>query len=73
MAVYTFHNKRPSQKQVIGCLMNDLKAGDTLTEVIYGESSLTFQYEAGRWTGWGWIKKLGGDNIAQVLNNPPPN
>jgi hypothetical protein len=53
--------------------MNDLKAGDTLTEVYYGESGLTFQYEAGRWIGWGWIKKLGGDNIAQVLNNPPPN
>lgn len=73
MANYEFFNKRPSQKQVIGCLMNDLKAGDRMTEVSYGESCLTFQYEGGRWTGYGWIKKLGGDDIAQVLNNPPSN
>jgi hypothetical protein len=73
MAIYEFHNNRPSKKQVIGCALNALQQGDTLAEIYWGENSLTLENIEGSWHGWGWIKTLGGSDIAQQLNSPPAN
>lgn len=73
MAVYEFHNRRPSKKQVIGCALNAISNGDKLAEIYWGENSITLELVNGQWHGWGWIRKLGGSDIAQQLNTPPAN
>ena len=64
-----FDGRKPSKNQVIQAIKRGLSGGFHQFEIAWGENMVTLDRQAGgRWFGWGWIKALGGDNLAKELN-----
>ena len=70
VTTFKFHNRKPSKVQIMACLNNAIKQGSKAIDIHWGENALEFSYNDRnyRWYGYGWIKDLGGDDIAQELN-----
>jgi hypothetical protein len=68
-----YEGRKPSLKQILALVAQANKQGETLLEISWGENSITLENEAGQWHGWGWIREIGGSDIAQQLNTPPAN
>jgi hypothetical protein len=68
---YEFFNRKPSKKQIDSCLKNAMKQGSKAVAIIWGENQIDLDYHDshGQWYGSGWIKDIGGDDIAQALNS----
>ena len=45
-----------------------IKAGAETIYISWGENRLDFELYRGQWIGHGWIRGIGGDDIAQELN-----
>ena len=61
--------RKPSKAYVMRTIGVCIEAGHTHFELSWGENWLEFVLgETGRWYGTGWIKELGGDDIAHELN-----
>jgi hypothetical protein len=67
---YEFHNRKPSKKQVMGCIDNAIKGDGKAVSVSWGENCLEVIWHDRQlqWYGYGWIKNIGGDDIAHELN-----
>jgi hypothetical protein len=72
---YVFHNRKPSKKQIMGCIVNSIGNGNKAISVSWGENCLDINYNThheynrmGTWYGSGWIKNISGDDIARELN-----
>ena len=70
---YEFTGRRPSKAQVIKALKQGIKQGAVDISIDWGENWLRFERVkdwTGRfcWNGYGWLRSLGGDSIAQQLN-----
>lgn len=64
-----FEGRKPSKAQVIQSIKRGLKEGHHMFEIAWGENMLTLDRQAGgRWAGWGWIKSIGGSDLADQLN-----
>lgn len=63
-------NRKPSKAYVMRTIGVCIEAGHTHFELSWGENwiELIQQRLNGLWCGHGWIKELGGDDIAQELN-----
>ena len=72
---YEFHNRKPSKKQVDSCIKNAMEQGSKALTIIWGENQIDLDYHdnQGQWYGNGWIKDIGGDDIAQALNRKQTN
>ena len=65
-----FKNRKPSRAVIMRTLAEYLKQGGKSFALSYGENwiDILWHDKAEQWTGTGWIKDIGGDDIAQELN-----
>ena len=63
-----FEGKKPSKAQIMAKINAAIQSGAAAISVNWGENWLQFDYHRGQWIGQGWIKAIGGDDIAQELN-----
>ena len=70
VTTFEFHNRKPSEAQVIACLKNAVKSHQFAIDICWGENCLTFDYQPARkhFEGRGWIKDICGDFVAKRLN-----
>lgn len=65
---FYFEGKKPSKAQVKKCAIQAIKEGYPLIEISWGENMINLENNLGRITGRGWIKNIGGDDLANELN-----
>jgi hypothetical protein len=67
---YEFFNRKPSKAQINGCIKNAMAQGSKTVAIIWGENQIDLDYHDGykTWYGTGWIKNIGGGDIAKELN-----
>jgi hypothetical protein len=65
-----FPGRRPSKPQIMAKIKSAIQSGAAAISVSWGENRLDLDYSfnARAWNGHGWIKAIGGDDIAQELN-----
>lgn len=65
-----YKNRKPSKALIMRTLAEYLKQGGKCFSITWGENSidLTWHNNNNRWYGSGWIKEIGGDDIAKELN-----
>jgi hypothetical protein len=60
---------KPSRKQVLGKVLTAIRAGASRIEVHWGENCLELDSGImGTWYGYGWIKEISGQDMANELN-----
>lgn len=67
---YDFQGKKPSIKQLLKQIDEGIRLQSRAIELTWGENTITL-YRIGyneQWHGSGWIKDIGGYDIAQNLN-----
>ena len=65
---YIFEGKKPSVKKVLSKIREAENKGEELIEIYLGENSITLELSNGLWHGWGWIKEISGQGIAEGKN-----
>lgn len=67
---FTFHNRKPSKKQIEACFKNALATDCKAFNVQWGENCLefTFNNTMSKWFGSGWIKDISGQDFAEQWN-----
>ena len=65
---FYFEGKKPSKAQVKKCAIKAIKDGYPLIEISWGENMINLQNNLGQVSGHGWIKNIGGDDLARELN-----
>ena len=70
VTTFKFHNRKPSQAQIVACIKNAIKTERFAFDICWGENCLTFDYQPARrhLQGRGWIKNISGDFIAKEFN-----
>jgi hypothetical protein len=63
-----FKNRKPSRALVMRSIAEYLKKGITNFYLTWGENWIELQYHSGTWFGTGWIREIGGSDIADELN-----
>lgn len=65
-----YRNRKPSKAVVMRTIAEYLKQGAKQFDITWGENYICLRYWEGakEWNGFGWIKDIGGDDIAQELN-----
>ena len=65
-----FSSKRkPSRALIMRILAEYISSGIEGFDLSWGENWIDLEYYHGQWHGCGWIKEIGGDDIAHELNN----
>jgi len=64
---YEFLNRKPSGKQVKKIAIEAIKEGYPLINISWGENMIMLENNLGEISGRGWIKDIGGDNLANEL------
>ena len=65
---FEFEGRKPSKAQVKKCAIEAIKEGYPLISISWGENMNNLENELGYITGRGWIKNIGGDDLASELN-----
>ena len=65
---FYFEGKKPSKAQVKKCAIKAIKDGYPLIEISWGENMINLENTLGQVRGYGWIKNIGGDDLAKELN-----
>lgn len=69
----TFNGRKPSKPQIMRAISKAIKAGAKALEISWGENRLDLTFDdralSSGWYGYGWIKGIGGDDIAKELNS----
>jgi hypothetical protein len=65
---YIFEGRKPSTKRVLDAIRKAEHNGEDLIEIYWGENSITLELSNGLWYGWGWIKEISGQGIAEGKN-----
>lgn len=65
---YIFEGRKPSAKRVLAEIRKAQDQGENLIEIYWGENSITLELSNGLWHGWGWIKEISGQGIAEGKN-----
>jgi hypothetical protein len=64
-----FTGRRPSLAQCIKAAKQSAKQGNKQINISWGENWLEVSQQTnGRWTGYGWLKTIDSDKVAQSLN-----
>ena len=66
-----FSGNKPSKAQIMSKIKAAIQSGAAAISVTWGENwiELDYSFNARAWNGNGWIRAIGGDDIAQELNN----
>ena len=72
---YEFFNRKPSRKQIDSCLKNAIENDSKSITIIWGENQILMDYHPNhnQWYGSGWIKDIGGSDLADSLNSKQVN
>ena len=65
---YEFLNRKPSGKQVKKIAIEAIKEGYPLINISWGENMIMLENNLGEISGRGWIKDIGGDDLANELS-----
>jgi hypothetical protein len=67
---YEFFNRKPSKAQINACIKNAMAQGSKAVAIIWGENQIDLDYQENhkKWYGSGWIKTIGGSDLADELN-----
>ena len=65
---YQFTGRKPSTKRVLDKIREAEHNGENLIEIYWGENSITLELSNGFWHGWGWIREISGQGIAEGKN-----
>jgi hypothetical protein len=63
-----FTGRKPSRAQVIARVKTAIQAGAEAITLQWGENWIELDLHRGAWNGRGWIRDIGGDDIARDLN-----
>jgi hypothetical protein len=65
-----FTGNKPSKAQIMSKIKAAIQSGAAAISVTWGENwiELDYSFNGRCWNGYGWIKAIGGDDIAQELN-----
>lgn len=65
-----FTGRKPSRAQVMAKIKTAIQSGAAAISIQWGENSidLDYSFNGACWHGHGWIREIGGDDIAQELN-----
>ena len=65
-----FNNRKPSRAVIMRTLAEYLKQGAKSFDLRWGENWIEIDWHPNqdKWYGRGWIKEIGGDDIATELN-----
>jgi hypothetical protein len=66
---YEFTGRRPSAKQVKKIIAQAVSEGYPLINISWGENQIMLENNLEFLRGSGWIKNIGGDDLAQEFNN----
>lgn len=64
-----FDGRKPSITQVKKEITKAVREGYPLIEISWGENMLNFENNLEVLRGWGWIKNISGDALAQEFNS----
>jgi hypothetical protein len=66
-----FDGRKPSKPQIMSKIKAAIQSGAAAISITWGENwiELDYSFNARAWNGTGWIRAIGGDDIAQELNN----
>jgi|GEM_PF-2086512 len=66
-----YKNRKPSKAVIMRTLAEYLKQGGKSFNISWGENCIELQWYPNHeaWYGYGWIKAIGGDDIAKELNS----
>jgi hypothetical protein len=63
-----YEGRKPSEAQLRQAVKRGLRQGYIDFELSWGENMINLQKNHdGNWFGWGWIKAIGGDDLAREL------
>jgi hypothetical protein len=65
-----YKNRKPSRAVIMRTLAAYLEQGGKCFDIRWGENWIELNYHPSQqcWYGSGWIKEIGGDDLAQELN-----
>lgn len=69
-----FTGRKPSKVQILAKIKPLIANGSTLIEVYWGENGITLDktsghgWNIGPWFGYGWLKDISAESIANELN-----
>jgi len=67
MYSYEFKGRKPSANQAYSMVMHAAKSGHEKIEIRWGENAIDLEYAHGKWFGFGWIKDISGNDMAQSV------
>jgi len=69
MIEINYEKRKPSRAVIMRTIGEYLKHGHTDFDISWGENGIELKYEPTQeiWYGWGWIKDIGGADIADEL------
>ena len=67
MYSYEFRGRKPSANQVYKMVMHAAKSGHEKIEIMWGENAIELWYEHNNWFGFGWIKDISGNDMAESV------
>lgn len=64
------YNRKPSRAVIMRTLAEYIKQGGKNFDIRWGENWIELNYHPNQecWYGSGWLKDIGGDDVAQELN-----
>jgi hypothetical protein len=68
MYQYEFTGRCPSLAQIKSQVKKAVAAGHDWIQLSWGENQITLEKAGGPWFGYGWIRRVGGDDIARGLS-----
>ena len=74
MYQFEFTGRAPSKNQIMSHIRRAMSDGHTTIMLVWGENEISIEKRFyndffGSWFGSGWIRKVGGDDIAQELSS----
>jgi hypothetical protein len=68
MYTHEFTGRCPSLAQIKAQVKKAMAAGHDWIQLSWGENQITLEKAGGPWFGHGWIRRVGGDDIARGLS-----
>jgi hypothetical protein len=62
------YTNKPSAPTLRAAIRKAAAAGKTWMQLTWGENQITINRNNHGWTGWGWIGRNGGQDLANELN-----
>ena len=67
--IYEFEGRCPSKKQVLKVIDKAISEGSNQINIWWGENTITLEWQrmSRQWVGYGWIRRISGQDIANDM------